>query len=523
MKLALMTILIAGCQHASHKPELTRIAIISINDVYRTVGIDNGQTGGLARVRTLRKQLSSEYDHVLLLHAGDFLHPSFNSKQDNGASMIQIMNYLDGSFDHFDDDMLVVFGNHEFDKSSAQYTSLMSGLIANSEFTWLDSNIEWQSDFIQPEQLQSYVLKHYGQITIGVFGFTTDMQHPTYVKSFNDYRSTAAHYVPLLRAQGADIVIALTHHWLQDDIAMMKLPEAIRPDIIFGGHEHYAQTEVVNDRWIIKADADAASAAVVEITNGQIGAPMIVPLNNKIEPDPNTDYWVQRLDADINHDFCTQNDQELQCLDRIVGLTQVTLEAEETQIRRFETNLGNLLTDLAKNAFDACGADVALLNAGSIRLNQNIPAGSTITEKHLAEMFPYRSDLRLIEITGQTLQDMLNHSVSGWTANGHWLQVSGLAYIHDSEQQTTSHIHIKEQNQPINPEKPYRVVVPHYLISPKYDQDGYVMINEQMQLECPANGSEVAMLFRQYLAAHPNGIRPVKQNRICHQQTQNCY
>ena len=219
--LACSVIVVSACQHASQKPELTtkttsnakanaatqasKLTIMSINDVYRTAGIDGGKTGGLARVRELRKQLESKNEHVLLLHAGDFLHPSFASKQDNGSSMIQVMNHLDGEFDVFDNDMVVTFGNHEFEKSKAKYAPLMESLLHKSEFTWLDSNIHWQSDFNKGNNVSQSLMKTYDDLKVGIFSFTTDMQHPQYIDSFDDFKYTAEKFVPELRAQGADV------------------------------------------------------------------------------------------------------------------------------------------------------------------------------------------------------------------------------------------------------------------------------------------------------------------------------
>ncbi len=531
-----MVIVVSACQHASQKPnpapetneQESRLTIMSINDVYRTAGIDGGKTGGLARVRALRKQLAEKNEHVLLLHAGDFLHPSFASKQDNGASMIQIMNHLDGAFDNFDEHMVVTFGNHEFDKSKAKYANLMHGLLDDSEFTWLDSNIHWNKDFTPPAQVKRTLIKSYGDLTVGIFSFTTDMQHPEFIDTFDDFKQTAEHYVPQLRAQGADVIIALTHQWLQDDVAMMQLPESSRPDIIFGGHEHFAQLENVNNRWIIKADADAASAAVIEVVKTpqsvSIEQPVIVPLDQSVTEDKYTARWVAALNQSIDQEYCRKiQHKSEQCLSAEVGKTLVPLVAEETEIRRFETNLGDLLADLVLNAYQSCQADMAFLNSGSIRLSQNIPAGDAITQKHLEEMFPYPSDLRVIQVNGQKIQEMLNHSVSAWTANGHWLQMAGIAFIHDSDQETASHIHALRNDQAIQPDDTFNIVLPFYLISDQTDHDGYDMINESMELPCEGPINDVKALFKQHLSDNPQGISPEKKGRICHVQSQGCY
>ena len=498
---------------------------MSINDVYRIAGIDEGQTGGLARVRALRQQLEAKYDHVLFLHAGDCLHPPFISQQDDGLAMIQTLNHMDGSTGTFDPYMVVTWGNHEFDKGRNKHIPLMNQLLDQSEFTWLGSNIIWQADGIQSEVMSRQWLMDIEGITIGMFSFTTGIAHPEYIKDFGDYASTAAQQVPQLRQQGAQLVIGLTHQWLQDDLAMMQLPEEHRPDIIFGGHEHYVQTEQVNGRWVLKADADAASAVVVEVHANDLGlqfTPAIVQLDADFPQDQDTLTLVQQLVAANDQAYCRERQLPDDCLTEVLSMTHDRLMAEETEIRRFETNLGNVLADLVLTEFTSCQADIALLNSGSIRLNQNIPAGANITVKHLEEMFPYPSDLRLIEINSELLQQILNHSVSNWTANGHWLQIAGLAYIHDPEAETASHIHLKGHELTDSPAS-IRAVVPQYLISSNTDQDGYTMLSETMQVDCEHNGAELKDMFTGYLQQLPDGLHAIRDVRICNTTRDGCF
>ncbi len=527
-----LAIVSSACQHATKNPaqlksKHTKLAILSINDVYRIGGIDNGQTGGLARVRALRKQLEEQYEHVLFLHAGDFLHPSFLSKQDNGLAMIQTLNVMDGQSNAFDNNMLVTWGNHEFDKGRMKHVPLMNDLVDQSEFIWLGSNIQWQPDSIRSARMKNHLMLSYGGIKVGVFSHTTDIAHPEYIDSFGDFAATAERYVPMLRDLGADFVIALTHQWLQDDLAMMKLPADVRPDIIFGGHEHYVQTEQANGNWVLKADADAASAIVAEISfkDGTTQVfPQIVQLDQAFPEDPSALALITELQQSNDEQYCQQQGLPADCLTEVLGYTNNQLVAEETEIRRFETNLGNELADLVLNKFAGCGANLALLNSGSIRLNQNIPAQSGVTVKHLEEMFPYPSDLRLIEFDGQLLDQILAHSISSWTANGHWLQVAGLAFIHDPEAQTASHIHLKGHAQPHDyQQQRLRAVVPYYLISDDTDHDGYSMINERMQVACDANGAQLKHMFTEHIKSQADGLNAQRDFRICNTTRDTCH
>jgi 2',3'-cyclic-nucleotide 2'-phosphodiesterase (5'-nucleotidase family) len=58
--------------------------------VYRIEGVERQQQGGLALVRTLRRQLEIQNPDLLFLHAGDFLFPSLLSQWNNVAHMVEI-------------------------------------------------------------------------------------------------------------------------------------------------------------------------------------------------------------------------------------------------------------------------------------------------------------------------------------------------------------------------------------------------------------------------------------------------
>src|SRR6266446_7549778 len=89
--------------------------LLSINDVYRIEGRDGGAGGGgLARLRALRAKLE-EHHPVLLLHAGDVISPSLLGQMYYGKQMIDVLNELDGEPHDYDQHMVAVLGNHEFD------------------------------------------------------------------------------------------------------------------------------------------------------------------------------------------------------------------------------------------------------------------------------------------------------------------------------------------------------------------------------------------------------------------------
>ena len=122
--------LMAGAAHAGDLvPELPGgrgFTILTINDVYRIGGVDDGARGRVPRVRALRVALVATYPDLLMLHGGDAIFPSFLSRAYDGKQMIAALNMLDGDAKGFDTRMIAVLGNHEFEKSRLDQADVLS-------------------------------------------------------------------------------------------------------------------------------------------------------------------------------------------------------------------------------------------------------------------------------------------------------------------------------------------------------------------------------------------------------------
>src|SRR5205814_1798065 len=105
---------------------------------------------------------------------------------------------------------------------------------------------------------------------------------------------------------------------------------------------------------------------------------------------------------------------------RVVGKALVDLQGELAAVRARETNLGDLLADLALRQ---TGGELALINSGSIRAT--IPAGS-VTLKQILRTLPYNDTLVSMKLTGGVLWSVMENSVSRMPDSGRFLQVAGL-------------------------------------------------------------------------------------------------
>ncbi|HWN41035.1 MAG TPA: bifunctional metallophosphatase/5'-nucleotidase [Thermoanaerobaculia bacterium] len=515
-----------------------RAVLLHVNDVYRIEGVEDGQVGGLARIRTLRKEMEERYPDLLLVHGGDFLFPSFASRMYNGEQMISVMNALDGNT-AFDDRMLVVIGNHELEKTKLKDAAILDQRIEQSQFRWLGSNVVFKkgedgTPLVEAPNLARTNVLVSGGIRIGFFGVTIPTAGVAYVDEFKDPVETARELTAELRAQGAEVVVALTHLRAEDDRRLLETLGDAGPDLILGGHDHEKMALEVGRRRIFKADADARTATVVRLSVGRDGRVNVAHDFQALErmqvrPDPDVLQLVGDWQAKHEQQFCTQAGSPPGCLGEIYGITRTLLEAEENKIRGSETSLGDWVADQMLQTMKECGAQAAFINSGSLRLNTDLPAGTRITRRHVEELFAYPTPLRLIRIDGATLQKVVDNAVQHWPGSGSWLQIAGMAYVHDTAGKPARNLArnlslLGEGGpRPVRPDETIVVATNDYLVDPEAgDQDGYTMLNVNQKEEgCAAEDRDLKEVVEEALRAagtsvfQGQGIEPKAEGRIC--------
>jgi 2',3'-cyclic-nucleotide 2'-phosphodiesterase (5'-nucleotidase family) len=130
------------------------------------------------------------------------------------------------------------------------------------------------------------------------------------------------------------------------------------------------------------------------------------------------------------------------------------------------------------------GAQAAFINAGSLRLNQNIPKGP-ILRRDVAELLQFDNQLALVPIRGSTLREVAANAVSGWPGNGRWLQISGFAFEHDQSDRRAPEIgrlelvEAGDRRRPLKDDEVVQVVTTDYLLGARGDRgdrDDYDML-----------------------------------------------
>ena len=495
--------------------ESKTFAVLAVNDVYRIEGISDG--GGLARLATVRSDLEERYPDLLVLHGGDLLYPSLMSRIYGGEQMVNALNALDGDPVRFDDRLFVTFGNHEFDANDAEDVPGLADRIRESQFTWLRSGIDFSelvsyqvgsgddARSIHLDGIGRHVLPNLrgrsllsaGGAWVGIFGITLPVDGVDYIDRFvlthGERREYVRRRTAELRRAGADFVIALTHLSLPADSLLLHELGPDGPDLIVGGHDHGASITRVKGRYVVKADADARTANLIEITLTDTDFPEVVVTPQDIDRSVAEDSelrdvvegWVERH----NRDYCSGLGLDDDCLDEELARLDGDLVAEELEIRGDETAFGQWAAEISLAAVTAAGGQpvAAFLNSGALRLNQTLTDGTPFTRRHLEELIQYPGPIHEIAVTGRELESMMETSAR-CIGSGPWLQFTGITAGIDRASRQVSDIRVG--GAPLDAGATYRIVVPDFMAG---GGDGYGVLAGKERLTTVGNIKDVVV------------------------------
>lgn len=478
-----------------------QVTLLQINDVYQTGPVDG--LGGLARVATIKKRLQDDGRAPLLLIAGDFLSSSVASTVFKGEQMIAALNAagLD----------MATLGNHEFDFGD----ELLIERMKQAKWQWLVANIVDRRTGRPVGGADPFVLRTINGVKVGFIGLcltTAEIaaSNVTHLQLIDPFLA-AARYVPAMKQQGAQAIVALTHLTFAEDRRLVERFPQI--DLVVGGHEHYPITATLQHALISKAGSDARFVARIDLAlrrsepgrTTALAAPMryverffeLIPVTAAIPDDPATAKVVKEYDDRLGPELTV-----------VVGETTVPLDAVSVRLRAGEMPIGDLIADAMRQA---TGADVALMNSGSIRGDRVYPAGP-LTREMLIAMHPFGNIVTTIEVSGRVLLNALNVGVSKLPASaGQFPQVSGLTMRVNANGPTGDRVRdVMVKGQPLDLDRLYTLALPDYILK---GGDEYRMFVGQRVLVSAETGPPLIEVLEKYVAAH-SPLSPRVEGRI---------
>ena len=478
--------------------QTTRVTILHVNDVYQFTPVEGGAKGGLARLQTLKKQALAENPNTIFTLGGDTLSPSVETRTYKGAQMIDAWNFIGLDYS--------AFGNHEFDIKTADLLQRIS----ESKFQWLNANVVDSKTKKLFADTKPYVIRDFGGVKVGLIGLllpeTKETSSMDASLTVTDFCAAAKRYVAEMRRKGATAIVGLTHLSMTQD---KKLARCAPFDLILGGHEHSLLQSSSNGTPIFKMTADAR----------EMGK-FILNFNSKTKRLESIDWEVIPVTDKIAEapEFAAVFNKYKDLLEKLaepVGRTGVVLDALSASGRTKETNIGNFIADGYR---EAVGADVALVNGGSIRADLTYNPG-ILTKRDVLSMLPFNNPIVKVEVTGKLLKSILEHGVArsavGEDAEpGRFPQVSGMSFKYDVSKPAGSRVvEVLIGGKPLDESKTYTLATSDFLVS--RGGDGYTMFKEAKIVLSADKAPKDSDVFERSIRSAPNStITPKLEGRI---------
>lgn len=430
----------------------TTLTLLVYSDIYEMAGVEG--RGGLARVAGVMAAERARSKNVIVAHAGDTLSPSLMSSLDQGAHMVDILNAMAPD--------VFVPGNHEFDFGEAVFRARMS----EARFPMLAANLRDAASQTLPGFADRKIIDVDG-VKVGVFGLTDDeaaRRSSPGTLQVSPLIPAAREQAAALRAEGADLVVAVTHSTWQDDIRLANLGVI---DVVLSGHDHNLWVGYDGKTVIAETQADGVNVVAVDLAFAVSDEG-----KRKVTWQPAfrvIDTATIAPDAAIADRIAGYQAKLDKSLEVPVGTTSVALDSRKASVRGQETAIGNFIAD----AFlAATGADIAIVNGGSIRGDRQYEAGTALTRRDIYRELPFANKVVVVELLGKDLKDALENAV--WFAgkgDGRFGQIAGARIVARKDGVPGSKLtRVEIAGAPLDDSKTYRIAVTTFLAAGK---DGY--------------------------------------------------
>lgn len=371
-------------------PPAGKIQLIHFNDVYNCETPKKAKAGGAPRFVSALKRVGTPTS--LTFFSGDAFNPSIMSTVVRGGQLPLVLNACGVQ--------CAVIGNHDFDFGPER----MVELLAACNFPWLCSNVMKANasgtyDTYDPlvVGLQEFTVLSVGGRRIGCMGLVEEewletlFGIPRSSIAFEDYKTAAKRLAKMLRTEHhVDSVLALSHMRQPNDDALAEVCAEIGVDAILAGHDHHYGVTEVNGTHVFKSGTDFETFTTIELAFGDSGGAAVESYTrHDVTPAEAEDVamaqvlapFVEQVDAMLGDTLC----ESVQALD-----------CTRDCLRLVEAPAGNLVADVMQAA---TGADVCMINGGTLRAERVIEAGA-LTMRELFEILPMMETVAVIKVTG---------------------------------------------------------------------------------------------------------------------------
>lgn len=461
-----------------------------------------------AEVKRIRAENRAANIPTYFVTTGDLLQGPPLSNLNKGKLEAEYLNQL--GLDYY------TIGNHELDFGPDVMTSLLFRLKAQC--------VTANYDLVK-KPVGKPVIVTLGNLKIGIAGLVAKEDFlgedakvaREYLKEvqIEEEVTKAKQLVEDFKSQDATLIVLLSHLGVERDLDLAKAVSGI--DVIIGGDSHTpiqgptGDYLKVGDTYIVQAGSKGKYLGRLDLQFRFTAAnAKLIELGQQITPDPEI---VANLQA-------KKKEMEEGEYSKRVADTACELDGKREHVRARETNLGNLVSDILKETYQA---DVAVFNGGAIR--DSIAQGRVMVGD-IFKVLPFANTAYVLEMSGPDLLAMLEHSFKQGELGGKggFLQVAGLSFKWEKGVGIRD---VKVNEKPLDPNTTYKVVTSSFVAD---GGDGYTMLAKLPKEKRHEHYSSVNQTVLEYLGNHygkenkpisspycENG-EPAKANRIIIEQ-----
>ncbi len=403
------------------------ITIFHTNDQHgRMIQDNNNGVIGIDTVAAIHKSVP----HSLLVDAGDVLHGLPFATLNKGADVIALMNQAGYAY--------MVTGNHDFNYGYARLLTLRQ----QADFKILTSNVKKDGAVL----LDNMDIQDIEGVKVGFFGLalekTGNITMPDYVRglTFEDAVATAKDCIQDLKAQGAQVIVAITHLGVEPNGGTTSpdlAQQAPGIDVIVDGHSHTPLPQGMMVGHTLIAQAGNYEQYVGQVTLGLEDGKVVSKTAKLIDAREAKAY---QPDKEVADGIVAIESGQLPVLETKIGVANVTLSSERAPgVRTQEMPLGTLVAEAYRQS---AGAEIAIANGGDIR--EDLKAGD-ITKGEVISILPFGNNLQVKLVTPAILKAALENGVSGIVLNaqgkidqeksaqGRFPQIAGFQFTYDPQ------------------------------------------------------------------------------------------
>lgn len=267
--------------------------------------------------------------------------------------------------------------------------------------------------------------------------------------------ATAKELIPKLKADGAEIIICLSHMREPNDVKLAQQTDGLI-DIILGGHDHFYNHQLINGTHVLRSGTDFKNLSYIEARKSKLnqGKWDFDIWRRDVTSNVKEHYPSKKLVASLTADL-------KKSLAKPIGWSAMPLDARFTTVRLKESNIGNFVCDVMRQHYHA---DCCIMAAGTIRGDQVYPPGA-VRIKDITTCFPFEDPAILLRVTGQAIWDALENGVSMYPAlEGRFPQVSNIVFQFDpSRERNRRVVSLEIGGKPYEPERKYLLATRGYM------------------------------------------------------------